>query len=182
MISVLRGSPPTLPLFLLLSSHASSPGISLCFLCPLTIPSSWSGSISPERLSRVQLKVQLRGTTANPHFHLFSFPLAEKEGNFWVSRTCQLPFLTKWLRRLFLPNYPRIECQNNSGCWEIHWESMTVNVTSHNYWGCTLEPASHDYEPHSPQLGKARAQQWRPGQPCNKWIISKWINSHAMHK
>ena len=117
----------------------------LCFLCPLTILSSWNGSTSPDHLPRVQLKVQLSGTTANLHFHLFSFRLDEKEGNFWVSRNCQLPFLTKWLRRLSLPNYPRIEYQNNSGCREIHWESMTVIVTCHNYWTCILEPESQNY-------------------------------------
>ena len=144
VISVLRGSPPTLPLFLLLSSQASSPGIDSVFSV-FTILSSWNGSISPDHLPRVQLKVQLSGTTANLHFHLFSFCLDEKEGNFWVSRNCQLPFLTKWLRRLSLPNYPRIEYQNNSGCREIHWESMTVIVTCHNYWTCILEPESQNY-------------------------------------
>ena len=104
--------------------------------------------------------------------------------NHWTSLVAQ------WLRISMLMQWTKVQAlvQQDPIC------CGSTKPVGHNYWACALEPASHNYwarmpqllkpaclepvlrnkrSPRSPQLEKARAQQWRLKAAINKDLTFK---------
>ena len=100
----------------------------------------------------------------------------------WKIHALWTSLVTQWLR-IHLPmqgTRVRALVQEDPTC------LGAAKSVSHNHWACALEPTSHNYwahvpraralqqekllqwEAHSPQLEKVRAQQWRPNTAKNK--------------
>ena len=120
------------------------------------------------------------------HMEGKKFPL--KNNLFWASLVAQ------WLRVRLPVQGTRVRAlvQEDPTC------RGATKPVHHHYWACALEPVSHNYwspctwspcsatreatamrsphttkksSPHSPQLEKARVQQWRPNAAKNKFKI-----------
>ena len=142
----------------------------------------------------IDLKCLLRDSLVNRESYLIwylyfiFFPISPKTGKNWHLGAS---LMAQWLR-IRLPmqgTWVQALVQEDPTC---HGATKPVH---HNYWTCTLEPMSHNYwslhaeslcsatrenttmrslrttmksSPRSPQVEKARAQQWRHGAAKNK--------------